>query len=168
MSEHIALLLTFARRGEDGEIERARDHLRQQLPDAQLVALGTPVSEPVLRRLGLEHIILYGGEQGARRAVREARARPPAAAAIVYCEPGFEAHLKLEAFALLSDARRLYLFSPGRPVKTIGRLRLACSVSGKALAAGGRLLAGMFIGGIACEYLRLAQLVAGGSRVSRA
>lgn len=168
MSEHTALLLTFARRGEDGEIERARDHLRQQLPNTQLVALGTPVSEPVLRRLGFEHIILYGGEQGARRAVREARARPPAAAAIVYCEPGFEAHLKLEAFALLSGARRLYLFSPGRPVKTIGRLRLACSVLGKALAAGGRLLAGVIICGVTFMCLRLAQILAGGHRVSRA
>ncbi len=168
MSEQTTLLLTFARRGEESEIARARDHLRQQFPTAQLVALGTPVTESVLRHLDLEHIIIYGGAQGARQAVREARSHQLTAAAIVYCEPGFFAHLKLEAFALLSGAHKFYRISPEQPIKTIGRLRLACSVLAKSFAAGTRLLAGFFICLIACFYLRLAQLLAGGRRVSRA
>ena len=171
MSERIALLLTFARRGEDGEVERALNHLRGPAaggPGAHVAALGTPVSEPVLRQLGVEDLILYGGGKGARAAVREARALRPGTAAILYCGPGFAAHLKLEAFALLSGAGKLHLLSPGLPVKTIGRLRLAWSVSVKALATGVHLLVGALICGVAFACLRLSQMLAGGRRVSGA
>ncbi|MCJ7750110.1 MAG: hypothetical protein MUQ65_03295 [Armatimonadetes bacterium] len=164
-----ALVLTFARRGEEEAIRQAMAALHETAPGADVVAIGTPVSAPILENLGVDDIIIYGNGRGARSVVREARGRrPAAAAAIVYWGPGFCAHLKLELLALLCRPPRLLRLAPEAPVSAIGRPRLALSVLGKILAAGALALAGASLCGAAFICLRLRQTLAGGHRAPRA
>ncbi|HUU55450.1 MAG TPA: hypothetical protein VMY87_11080 [Armatimonadota bacterium] len=163
-----ALLLTFARRGEEEAIRQALAALREAAPGADIVAIGTPVSTPVLKNLGVDDIITYGDGRGARSVVREARGRRPAAAAVVYWGPGFSAHLKLELLALLCGPPRVLRLAPEALVSAIGRPRLALSVIGKTLAAGALALAGAALCGTALICLRLRQILAGGHRAPRA
>ena len=163
-----ALLLTFARRGEEAAIKEALRHLRSELPGRQVAAVGTPVSAPVLRELGVEGVIVYGGGVGARAAVREVRGRAPAAVGIVYGGPGFTGHLKLELVALASAAGRIYQFLPGTKARRAGRGRLLWSVCGKLARAPLCLAVGAAACGTALCWLRLRQLMAGGQRAGRA
>ncbi len=162
------LVLSFARRGEEELVRRAVGHLTSEFPGAHIAAVGTPVSAPVLRGLGLADVIVYGGEQGARGVMRAVRARGPAAVAVVYAEPDFSGHLKLELVALASSARRVYQFAPGRSERVVGRLRLGLSVLRKALCAAVRLGVGGVVCGIAFCWLSLRWMMAGGGRASRA
>jgi hypothetical protein len=162
-----ALLLTFARRGEEGAIRDAMDALRRALPEARIEAIGTPVSAPLLRELGVEELIVYGDGAGPLEVVCQARARRFSAAALVYSGPGFSGHLKLETLALLAGAKRFHRIGPDREGRPIGRLRIALSICLKCLQAVGRvLLAGMLcLTAFLC--LRLRQSLAGGHRASR-
>ena len=162
------LLLTFARRGEEEAIRQAVTALREAVPGADVVAIGTPVSAPALDNLGMDDVIIYGDGRGARSVVREARGRRPAAAAVVYWGPGFSAHLKLELLAIFCGPRRVLRLAPDTPVSAIGRPRLALSVIGKTLAAGALALAGAALCGVALICLRLRQALAGGHRAPRA
>lgn len=163
-----ALLLTFARRGEDDMVRQALDVLREATPGASIVAIGTPVSEPVLESLGVDEVITYGDGRGARSVVRDTRGRRPAVAAVVYWGPGFSAHLKLDALAFLCGPCCVLRLTPESPVSPIGRPRLALSVLGKAVAAGALTLAGAALCGIALICLRLRQALAGGHSAPRA
>jgi hypothetical protein len=156
------LLLTFARQGEEGAIRGALAWLSQQAPGAEFVAVGTPVSAPVLNRLGLTDVIIFGDGASTRQVVGEARARRPKITAIVYGGPGSSAHLKLELVALGAAAPVTYRFVPDTPPRPIGRWALLASVATKALSAAGRLVAGCVVCGIAFCWLRLAQLLTGG------
>ena len=88
------LVLSFARRGEEEMVRRAVGHLTSEFPGAHVAAVGTPVSAPVLRELGLSEVIVYGGEHGARGVIREVRRRAPGTAAVVYGGPMLSGHLK--------------------------------------------------------------------------
>ena len=162
------LLLTFARRGEEEAIRQAMAALREAAPDAVIVAVGTPVSGPVLEHLGVDELIIYGDGRGARSVVREARARRPAAAAVVYWGPGFAGHLKLELLALLSGPPRVLRLAPETPVRAVGRSRLALSVLAKVVTAIALTAAGALVCGTALVCLRLRQALAGGHRAPRA
>ena len=163
-----ALLLTFARRGEEEAIREAMGTLRQALPAARIEAIGTPVSAPVLRALGVAEVIVYGEGQGAREIVRQARARKPELVGIVYWGPGLSGHLKLEGLALLSRAGRIYRFVPGARARQIGRFRLAFSVCGKVARALACAAAAGMMCAVALCCLRLRQMLAGGHRAGRA
>ena len=149
-------------------VRQALDALREAAPDASIIAIGTPISKPMLEGLGVDEVITYGDGRGARSVVREARAGRPAVAAIVYWGPGFSGHLKLEALAFLCGSSRALRLTPESPVSPIGRPRLALSVLGKAVAAGALTLAGAALCGIALICLRLRQALAGGHRAPRA
>lgn len=161
------LVLTFARRGEEGAIGRALDWLSRELPGARFAAVGTPVSAPVLRAVGIEEIATLGGGRSAVQVIADSRAQRPASAAIIYSGPGTRGHLKLEALALAAGAPRAYRFTPDRPPQLVGRWRLLASVKAKLLQAGICLLSGAATCAAACCYLRLRQLVAGGGRARR-
>ena len=163
-----ALLLTFARRGEEEAIREALRGLREKLPDAEIAAVGTPVSAPVLAGLGVDDVIVYGEGRGARGVVREARRRGPRAAGIVYGGPGFSAHLKLEVIALGSGAKVVYRFVAEGAAEAVGRLGLLWSVMGKVLRAVLCLAAGGVMCSAAMCWLRLRQMMAGGRGASRA
>ncbi|UCC68033.1 MAG: hypothetical protein JSV79_13135 [Armatimonadota bacterium] len=163
-----AVLLTFARRGEEEAIREALRHLRSELPGRQVAAVGTLVSAPVLRELGAEEVIVYGGGAGARAVVRELRGRAPAAVGIVYGGPGFSGHLKLELVALASAAGRIYQFLEDTRARRVGRGRLLASVCGKLARVPLCLAVGAAACGTALCWLRLRQLMAGGKRAGRA
>ena len=162
------LVLSFARRGEEEMVRRAVGHLTSEFPGAHVAAVGTPVSAPVLRELGLSEVIVYGGEHGARGVIREVRRRAPGTAAVVYGGPMLSGHLKLELVGLASGAGRVYRFAPGRSERVVGRLRLGLSVCAKALRAAVCLGVGGAICGIALCWLSLRGMMAGGGRASRA
>lgn len=159
------LLLTFARRGEETAIRQAVSRLRAE-GVTSLIAVGTAVSAPALSEAGLDDLILYGEGRGAWDVVRELRRRRPAAAAVVYRNAGYGGHLKLEALALLSGARRVQRIAPGVS-RAIGRAWLAATVLAKGLAACGCGLVGAAICAPAFVCLTLRQMAAGGSRASR-
>ncbi len=161
------LLLTFARRGEEQAIRDALAHVRSEIPDADVFAVGTPVSAPLLRDAAVESVITYGADRGARAVVRESRSRRPAAAAIIYWEPGFGGHLKLEILALLSGVRIAHRFAPGSDARPIGRLRLAWSVGAKCARVLLCAAAGGLICGIAFVSLLASHALTGGSRARR-
>jgi hypothetical protein len=163
-----ALLLTYARRGEEAAIRKAIGALREDVPDARIEAIGTPVSAPVLRELGVENLIVYGAGQGTLQVIRQARARRFAAAALVYSGPRFSGHLKLEAVALLAGVKRAYRCGPQDQAVPVGRLRIAFSVFVKGLQAILRVLAAGSLCAVALFWLRLRQTLAGGTRASRA
>ena len=165
--EGLGLLLTFGRRGEDDAVRRAIAHLRQQ-GAREVLAIGTPVSAPFLRVVGADDILVYGNGTGARAVIRDLRRRRPRLAAIVYLDASFAGHLKLEALALLSGAKRVWRAAPDGPPTAIGRTGLASSVLAKSVRVFGCLLAGMSICTIAFTCLRARQLVAGGRRANRA
>ncbi len=77
MSERapVAMVLTFARRGEEEAIAEALAWLRREFPRARVAAVGTPVSAPTLRGLGVDEVIEFGGGRGAKATIAEARAR---------------------------------------------------------------------------------------------
>jgi hypothetical protein len=133
------LLLTFARRGEDAAIRRAITALLERVPGARVIAVGTPVSAPILRDLGIADILVYGDGKSARQVVEEAQLFMPGIAAIVYDHPRFAAHLKLEALALALGVRTVLRFPPPIPEsqdprpEAISRLRLALTVAAKGL-----------------------------------
>ena len=162
------LLLTFARRGEEEVVRAARAHLQAAAPDAEIVAVGTPVSAPALRESGVHEVLVYGDGRGARQVVREARGRRPRAAGIVYGGRGFSGHLKLELVALASGARRFYRFRPGEPPEVAGRPRLLCSAAAKGVRAGACLALGGLVCGAALLWLGLGQMVRGGGRAGGA
>lgn len=166
-SRRSALLLTFARRGEEEAIREALTGLRQRLPDADVFAVGTSVSAPTLRTVGIDTIVTYGDGRGIRAVVRDARSRRPAAAAVVYWDSGSAGHLKLEALALLSGASTIYRFVPGAGSKAVGRLRLACSVAVKCIASIACLTAGAAMCALALVCLRGAEIFSGGRRAHR-
>ena len=127
------LLLTFARRGEGGAIQAAMAGLAERVPGAHVIAVGTPVSVPILRACGVTDILVYGEGRSARQVIEEAQLFMPEAAGIVYNHPRFGAHLKLEALALVSGARSIWCFRPeGEPMR-IGRLKLCLGVTRKGL-----------------------------------
>ena len=74
------LLLSFARREEEDAIRRAVNLLRAELPGAEITAVGTPVSAPMLSALSAERVIIYGGGRSARDAVEELRRCRPSLA----------------------------------------------------------------------------------------
>lgn len=164
----VVLLLTFARRGEEAAIAAAAEAVGRQVPGAQIVAIGTPVSAPTLNGLGIDDVIIYGGGRTASQAVREARRRSPRASAVVYGGPGVSGHLKLELLALLTGARAVYRCVPGKPPKPVGRVLLAASAVAKVARAAASLGMAAAICAFAFCYLGLAQLVAGGHDASRA
>jgi hypothetical protein len=160
------LLLTFARRGEDDAILQAIARLREHGVN-EIASVGTPVSAPALRELGVGDIIPYGEGHGAQAVIGELRRRRPRMAAIVYWDSGFAGHLKLEMLALLSGARHVWRVAADAPAETIGRAELAWIVLLKGLRACGCSLAGAAICGAAFLCLRTRQLLAGGSGASR-
>src|SRR5574340_1199354 len=136
------LLLTFARRGEEAALRRALIRLYARYPSARVIAIGTPATEPVLKDFGVEHVLVHGAGQPARRVIEEAQLCMPEAAAVVYDNPRFGGHLKLEALAFLVGPRTILRCPPeGEPV-TVRRLRLAFTVAGKTLSLGLRLCLG--------------------------
>ncbi len=163
-----ALLLTFARRDEEPTIRGAMAALREAAPGARLEAICTPASAPLLRALGVEELIVYGDGAGARQVIRQARARRFSAAALVYSQPGFSGHLKLEALALLAGVKQLHRFLPGQEGRALGRLRLAWSVALKCVQTLLRVAAASALCGVAFLCLRLRQALAGGHRANRA
>lgn len=163
----LGLLLTFARRGEDDAVGRAVAHVRQQ-GARDVLAVGTPVSAPFLRVAGADEILVYGDGTGTRAVIRDLRRRRPRLAVIVYLDASFAGHLKLEALALLSGAKRVWRAAPDGPPTAIGRTGLASSVLAKSLRVFGCLLAGMSICVIAFACLRARQMIAGGRRANRA
>ena len=152
-SRPCVLLLTFARRGEEEAIREGMAAVREDLPGAEFVALGTAVSAPVMRGLGLEDIILVGEGRGTQAVMREVRARAPRGTLVVYSGPGLAGHWKLELLALASGARRAYRWVPGGPMVVCGRLALAGSVVWKA----GLAAVCLAVGGLVCgaAWLRL-------------
>jgi len=162
-----ALLLTFARRGEEEEIRRALASLAGEFAGLRSMAVGTPASAPVLRDLGVEQVVIYGEGRGARETMREAKAHGPEIAAVIYCGPGTKGHLKLEALAVSIPTRHIYRFVPGAPARSIGRPALSISVAGKALLVAGSLAVGATVCAVAFCWLRMAQLVGGGWRARR-
>jgi len=162
------LLLTFARRGEEEAIRRAMEALRTEFAGAQITAVGTPVSAPVLSALGAAHVIVYGEGHGARDVVQEIASCQASAAAIVYGGPGLSGHLKLELLAVLSRARRVRRFTPDGAAGSIGRLGILCSVWAKASGSLLRLVAGGMVCATAFCFLRTSQLLVGGHRAGRA
>jgi hypothetical protein len=164
----VVLLLTFARRGEEGAIAAAAEAVGRQVSRAQIVAIGTPVSAPILNGLGIDDVIIYGDGRTAWQAIREARGRSPGASAVVYGGPGVSGHLKLELLALVTGARTVYRCAPGKPPQAVKRVRLAASAAAKMLRAAASLAMAATICGVAFCYLRLAQMVAGGHDASRA
>jgi hypothetical protein len=161
------LLLTFARRGEEQVIRDALAHLRSVIPDADVFAIGTSVSAPVLQEAGVGSVITYGPDSGARAVLRESRSRRPAAAAIIYWEPGFGGHLKLEILALLSGVKIAHRFAPGSDARPIGRLRLAWSVGAKCARVLLCAAVGGLICGIAFVSLLASHALTGGGRARR-
>jgi hypothetical protein len=163
-----ALLLTFARRGEEEAILRAMEVALAQLPGARLVAIGTPVSAPVLRELGLTEVLVYGEGQAAKEVVGRARRIAPEVAVIVYDESAFRGHLKLEGLAWATRAGRVLRCPPEGDVRSIGRPALAVVVLGKSLWMGIRT-AGAALGlAVAYLVLSLAQHFPGGRGAGRA
>ena len=157
------LLLTFARRGEERAIQSAMASLTERVPGARVIAVGTPVSAPVLRALGIADILVYGDGKSARQVIEEAQLFMPETVGIVYDDPGFRAHLKLEALAFVVGAKTIWRFRPGGeaalgaqasslPVR-MGRFGLALSVLAKGLQMLVRLGVGMALTGFACSYL---------------
>jgi hypothetical protein len=137
----------------------------------EVFAVGTPVSVPSLRGIGVEVVVVYGSGRGPRAVIRDLRRRRPRLAAIVYCDSRFAGHLKLEALALASGAKRVWRLAPGVPWGAIGRARLAWSVFVKSADACGRVLFATGICGVAFVCLRARSAaggLAGGSRASRA
>jgi len=167
-SRERVLLLTFARREEEDAIRRAVNLLRAELPGAEIAAVGTPVSAPMLSALGAERVIIYGGGRRVQDVAEELRRCRPSAAAIVYGWPGVSGHLKLELLALLSRARRIYRFPPDGAAGVTGRLGILCSTWAKASAS----LLCFVAGGLMCVtafcFLRTSQLLVGGQRAGRA
>lgn len=159
------LLLTFARRGEEAAIRQAVTRLRAD-GATSVIAVGTPVSASALSALGLDGLILYGDGRRAWGVLREMRSRRPAMAAVLYSDSGYGGHLKLEALALLSGARRVQRIAPAGS-SVIGRASLAAVVLAKGLCACGCVLAGTAICTMAFVCLALRQMAAGGSRASR-
>lgn len=166
MSEAL-LLLTFARRGEEEVIRRAATLLRQAGAGAEVIAVGTPVSAPGLRDLGLPEVLVLGEDGSARAVLAALRRRRPRTAAIVYCGPRFGGHLKLEALALLSGARRIVRVLPEGEAR-LGRLRLALAVAAKSVQAACCLAAGAAVTTIAWLWLCTMQSLGGGRSASRA
>ncbi len=166
-SRRSAVLLTFARRGEEEAIREALAGLRHEMPEADVFAVGTSVSAPTLRTIGISAIVTYGDGRGLRAVVRDARSRRPAAALVVYWDTGAAGHLKLEALALLSGASITYRFVPGAGSKAVGRLRLACSVAVKCVASMAYVTAGAAMCAIALVCLRGTEIFSGGKRAHR-
>jgi hypothetical protein len=166
-SPQTALLLTFARRGEEDMIAEAMAVLRDAAPGAHLLAVGTPASEPALRRAGLDDILLYGDGRGARALLADLRARRPGLAAVVYWDSSFAGHLKLEALALLAGPARVLRLAPGVSARTLLRGALLRSVLAKSLQAAGLLAGAAVLCGLAYAWLRFRQIVAGGLRANR-
>lgn len=164
----IAVIISFARRGEEAAIRQAIEHVTRDSPGVQLAAFGTPVSAPVLHSLGIEDVMVLGGAQGAREALRAARARRPELAVVVYSGPGTGGHLKLEALALSLPSARLRRFVPGEMYRMVTRPGLALAVAGKLVQAACCLIAGGLVCSAAWIWLRLAQLLRGGRRARRA
>jgi len=150
---HTVLLLTFARRGEEAAIQHAVAALTARVPDARVIAVGTPVSAPVLRALGIADILIYGDGRSARQVIEEAQLFMPETVGIVYDDPLFRAHLKLEALALLVGAKTVWRFRPEGEAVRVGRFRLALSVLAKGLQMVFRLGVGRAVTALACSYL---------------
>lgn len=168
MTARPAMVLTFARRGEEDDITRALALLAQREPGAPVAAVGTPTSEAALRALGLTDVIVFGSPgQSAFAALRAARARRPRAAVVLYRGPGAQGHLKLELLALALGAARIYRTVAGEDIRPVSKIRLGISVTGKLLGAGGCLLAGGGVAGVAWCWLRVAQMLAGGGHARR-
>ncbi len=161
-----ALLLTFARRGEDDPIRQAIATLEEQ-GATEIIAVGTPVSVPVLRVMGIGDVVLYGDGQSARAAVCDLRGRRPRLAAIVYWDSTFSAHLKLEGLALLTGVKHVLRVAPDSQTVTISRFRLAWIVFLKCLLAYVCTTTAAAICGIAFLCLRARQVIVGGSNAGR-
>jgi hypothetical protein len=166
-SSPVAIIISFARRGEDEAIRRAVAQVREALPGARLAALGTAVSAPVLRSLGIDDVMVLGGERATRDVLCEAKARGPRSAAITYSGPGTGGHLKLELLALSLPVSRIHRIVPDEAVRTVSRARLALDAAGKVAETGACLMVAGLACGTAWMWLRLAQLLPGGGRARR-
>lgn len=166
-SPQAALLLTFARRGEEALIGEAAASLRSAAPGAHLLAVGTPASEAALHAAGLDDILLYGDGRGARSLLTDLRARRPTLAAIVYWDASFAGHLKLEALALLAGSTRILRLAPGAGDTTLTRGALLRTVLAKSLKAAGLLAGSTLLCALSYTWLRFRQIVAGGLRARR-
>jgi hypothetical protein len=163
-----AVVLTFARRGEQDVIRAAVDEVSRRAGAAAFVAVATPASLPVLAEVGLRDTVVFGDGSGVRRVLAGVRSRRPGRAVVVYSSGRMSAHLKLEFVALASGARMTYRCAPGGRVEVVGRLGLAWSVARKCLRAAGCLAAGAIVCLLAWAWLRGAQALAGGRYARRA
>jgi len=163
-----ALILTFARHGEHAEIQRALQHFQGMAGIDECFAIVTEASAPVLERLGVADRIVYGEGRSARSIIGKARSRHPKAAAVLYCDPEFRAHLKLEAVALLSGAPLIYRLAPETEIAVVSRLSLAWSVFAKVATVVAIAVASGTLCSVAYLCLRLSQAFSGGKRASRA
>lgn len=161
----IGLLLTFARRGEEEVIGAAIARLREG-GASHIVAVGTEISAPVLQGFAVDEIIPYGEGQGVRAVIRELRRRHSVSVAIVYLDAGWGGHLKLELLALVGGARSVLCLAPGR-VKAIPRWRLLGRTCRKTLGAVAILSLATALCGLACCWLWLRQVFAGGTNARR-
>lgn len=168
------LLLTFARRGEDDAIRHALSVLAERYPDSRVIAIGTAVSAPVLRDLGVSDILVFGNGKSAREVIEEAQLFMPEVAAIIYDQPRFAAHLKLEALALIVGVRTILRYpppsaeTPAPEPTAISRFGLARSVAAKGLHTLLRLCAGKMVTTFACCCLCWYGRSRGGRDESRA
>jgi len=159
-------LLTFARRGEEAAIREAFAALTERHPGAQVHAVGTPVSEPVLRQLGLERVLIYQRGKHPGRMLEEAQLCMPEAVAIVYGGEDFRGHLKLEYLALRIGAHQILRCREGQPAVRLSRGRLAGVVLGKTCHLALRVALGMAVALVVCAALCLIGR-GGGSRARR-
>ncbi len=158
-------LLTFARRGEEPAIRGALEELRARYPEATLRAVGTPASEPVLRGLGVEHILIYTRRHPARRVLEEAQLHMPEATAIVYGGDDFRGHLKLELLAYAIGAPVVLRCRADRPPVELNAWHLAGLLVFKGAQAFARVAVASFVATLACLWL--CRPGGGGSHASR-
>ena len=163
-----ALLLTFARRGEEEAIRRAVAAALHHLPGARLVAVGTPVSAPVLKGLGLSEVLMYGEGQTMRGVFAKERQLAPELAVIVYDGPALRGHLKLEGLAWAARARVILRCAPEGEVRAAGRWALLATLAGKTLWMGLRGVAAALGLAVAYLVLSLSQVASGGRGAGRA
>jgi hypothetical protein len=164
---HTALLLTFARRGEEEAIREAIAVLREAMPGGSVEAIGTPASTPLLRACGVDEIIPYGEGAAAFDVIRRVRARRFGAALVLYSGPRLSGHLKLETVALAVGADRTYGMTAGEAARQISRTRVTWSVAAKMAQAALRVLAAAALCAVAFSCLRLTQMLAGRRRAGR-
>lgn len=151
------LVLTFARRGEEGDIRAVLDWVRQQAPAARIVALATPGSADPLRAAEVEELLLVGASPSVREVAQVVRAARPDTAVILYDDKRLSGHLKLEVAALVSGAGGIWRWGPGGAGRRVGQAALAATAAVKAAAAAWLLMTGAVVSLAAWVCLRWAE-----------